>query len=118
MEFHARSAGPVTIVDVSGRFESFDANRRLKDEVSSLLFEARRLIVLNLAEVPSIASTGLGELAATHAMVTRQGGRLVLLNLTKRVQDVLAICRLLTVFDVFDTEADAVADLSAVATGV
>jgi anti-sigma B factor antagonist len=118
MEFHERSVGPVTIVDVSGRFDSPDANGRLKEKVSSLLFETRRLIVLNLAGVSYIASTGLGELAATHAMVSRQGGRIVLLNLTKRVENLLALCRLLTVFDVFETEAEAVADLSAVATGV
>jgi anti-sigma B factor antagonist len=118
MEFQERRAGPVTIVDVSGRFDSSDANGRLKEKVSSLLSETRRLIVLNLAGVSYIASTGLGELAATHAMVSRQGGRIVLLNLTKRVEDLLAICRLRTVFDVFETEAEAVADLSAVATSV
>ena len=118
MEFQERCAGPVTIIDVSGRFESADANGRLKDEVSRLLLQARRLIVLNLAGVSYMASTGLGELAATHAMVTRQGGRIVLLNLTKRVEDLLVLCRLLSVFDVFETEADAVADLSAVATSV
>jgi anti-sigma B factor antagonist len=118
MEFQERSVGPVTIVDVCGRFDLADANGRLKDKISSLLFETRRLIVLNLAGVTYIASTGLGELAATHAMVTRQGGRIVLLNLTKRVEDLLALCRLLTVFDVFETEAEAVADLSAAATSV
>jgi len=117
MEFQERSAGPVTIVDVSGRFDSADANGRLKDKVSSLLCETRTLIVLNLAGVTYLASTGLGELAATHAMVTRQGGRIVLVNLTKRVAELLAICRLRTVFDVFETEAEAVADLS-VAIGV
>ena len=112
MDFHERRAGPVTIIDVSGRFDSSDANGRLKERVSSLLFESRRLIVLNLAGVSYIASTGLGELAATHAMVTRQGGRIVLLNLTRRVEDLLALCRLLTVFDTFETEAEAVASLS------
>ena len=118
MEFQERRAGPVTIVDVYGRFDSADANGRLKERVSSLLFETRRLIVLNLAGVSYIASTGLGELAATHTMVSKQGGRVVLVNLTKRVEDLLAICRLRTVFDVFDTEAEAVADLSAVAANV
>jgi anti-sigma B factor antagonist len=111
MEFHERITGPVTIVDISGRFDSPDANGRLKEKVSSLLFETRRLIVLNLAGVSYIASTGLGELAATHAMVSRHGGRIVLTNLTKRVEDLLVLCRLLTVFDVFETEAEAVAEL-------
>jgi len=112
MEFQERSVGPLTIVDVSGRFESADANGRLKDKVSSLLLQTRRLIVLNLAGVSYIASTGVGELAATHAMVTRQGGRIVLANLTKRVEDLLALCRLLTVIETFETEAEAVASLT------
>ena len=63
--------------------------------------------MLNLAGVRTFVSTGLGELVATHATVTRQGGQIVLVKLTARVQDLPAICRLLTVFDTFDTEAEA-----------
>ena len=107
MELEERSAGAVALVDVSGRLVAGDDNGRLKDKVNSLLLQGRRQIVLNLGGVSYIDSTGLGELAATHATVARQGGRVVLVQLTKRVQDLLAICRLLTVFDSFDTEAEA-----------
>ena len=107
MELEERSAGAVALVDVRGRLVAGDDNGRLKDKINSLLLQGRRQIVLNLGGVPYIDSTGLGELAATHATVTRQGGRIVLVQLTSKVQDLLAICRLLTVFDSFDTEAEA-----------
>ena len=107
MELEERGAGAVALVDVRGRLVAGDDNGRLKDKINSLLLQGKRQIVLNLGGVPYIDSTGLGELAATHATVTRQGGRIVLVQLTHRVQDLLAICRLLTVFDSFDTEAEA-----------
>jgi anti-sigma B factor antagonist len=111
MEIEERSAGAVALMDVSGRLVAGDDNGRIKDKVNSLIFQGRKQIVLNLGGVPYIDSTGLGELAATHATVVRQGGRIVLVQLTTRVQDLLAICRLLTVFDVFETEAEALASL-------
>ena len=114
MEMQERTQGAVTLVDVSGRLVAGDDNGRLKDKIHSLLLQGRRQIVLNLGGVPYIDSTGLGELAATHATVTRQGGRIVLVQLTHRVQDLLAICRLLTVFDSFDTEAEALGSFPSV----
>jgi anti-sigma B factor antagonist len=107
MDLQERSAGAVTLIDVSGKLQAGDDSGRLKDKINSLLHQSRKQIVLNLAGVPYIDSTGLGELVATHATVTRQGGQIVLVQLTARVQDLLAICRLLTVFDTFDTEAEA-----------
>lgn len=107
MDLQERSAGAVTLIDVSGKLQAGDDSGRLKDKINSLLHQGRKRIVLNLAGVPYIDSTGLGELVATHATVTRQGGQIVLVQLTARVQDLLAICRLLTVFDTFDTEAEA-----------
>ena len=107
MDLQERSAGAVTLIDVSGKLQAGDDSGRLKDKINSLLHQDRKRIVLNLAGVPYIDSTGLGELVATHATVTRQGGQIVLVQLTARVQDLLAICRLLTVFDTFDTEAEA-----------
>ena len=108
MELSERSNGSVVLVDVTGKLVAGDDSGRLKDKVNSLIFEGHKQIVLNLAGVPYIDSTGLGELVATHATVFRQGGQIVLVNLTARVQDLLAICRLLTVFDTFDSEAEAV----------
>ena len=65
-------------------------------------------IILNLADVPYIDSAGLGEIVRTYTTVSRQGGKLKLLNLTKRIQDLLAITKLLTVFDTYDSEAEAI----------
>lgn len=107
MELEERSAGAVALVDVRGRLVAGDDNGRLKDKVNSLIHQGRKQIVLNLGGVAYIDSTGLGELAATHASVAKQGGKIVLVQLTNRVQDLLAICRLLTVFDTYDTEAEA-----------
>lgn len=115
MELEERSAGSVAMVDVSGKLVAGDDTGRLKDKVNSLLLQGRRRIILNLRDVPYIDSTGLGELVAVHATVFRQGGHIVLVKLTARVQDLLAICRLLTVFDVFDTEAEALSILQSLA---
>ena len=85
----------------------------LKDKVNSLLNQGRKKIVLNLAEVPYIDSAGLGEVVRTFTTVSRQGGSLKLLNLTKRITDLLAITKLLTVFDTYDSEQEAVQSFSA-----
>jgi anti-sigma B factor antagonist len=114
MELEERSEGAVAVVDVRGKLVSGDDSGRLKDKVNSLILQGRRRIILNLSDVPYIDSTGLGELVAVHATVFRQGGQVVLVKLTARVQDLLAICRLLTVFDVFDTESEALSILQAV----
>lgn len=111
MEIQERQVGDAAILDVSGKLVAGEESGQLKDKVNSLIFQGRRQIVLNLAGVPYIDSTGLGALASAHATVARQGGRVVLLSLTTRVQDLLAITRLLTIFDSFDTEADAVKSL-------
>ena len=115
MELQERGTGAVVLIDVTGKLVAGEYNGRLKDKVNSLIFDGRKNIVLNLSGVPYIDSTGLGELAAVHATVTKQGGRIVLINLTARVQDLLAICRLLTVFDTFDSEAEALKSLASAA---
>ena len=85
-----------------------EGDEALKDKVNSLVHQGRRKIVLNLAEVPYIDSAGLGEIVRTYTTVSRQGGSLKLLNLTKRIEDLLSITKLLTVFDTFDSEAEAI----------
>jgi anti-sigma B factor antagonist len=70
--------------------------------------QGHKKIILNLAEVPYIDSAGLGEIVRTYTTVSRQGGKLKLLNLTKRIQDLLAITKLLTVFETYDTEDEAI----------
>ena len=84
----------------------------LKDKVNSLVNQGHKKIVLNLAGVPYIDSAGLGEIVRTYTTVSRQGGSLKLLNLTKRITDLLSITKLLTVFETFDSENEAVKSFS------
>ena len=108
MEIQERTVGPVTILDLDGKLVLGDGDGLLKDKVNSLIFQGQHQIVLNLGGVPYIDSAGLGQLIASSTTVARQGGQLRLLNVTKRVQDLLSIVKLLTVFDVYTSEADAV----------
>jgi anti-sigma B factor antagonist len=108
MHIHERAFGDVTIIDVNGRMTLGEGQELLRDKVNSLIQQGKKNLVLNLAEVPYIDSAGLGEIVRTYTTVSHQGGALKLLNLTKRIQDLLAITKLLTVFETFDAEADAV----------
>jgi anti-sigma B factor antagonist len=113
MQIDERSVGDVLILDVKGRITLGEGDELLKDKVNSLLNQGKKKIVLNLAEVPYIDSAGLGEIVRTYTTVSRQGGNLKLLSLTKRITDLLAITKLLTVFETFDSENDAVQSFSA-----
>jgi anti-sigma B factor antagonist len=113
MEIDERTIGDVVVLDIKGRVQLGDGDELLKDKVNSLLNQGRKKIVLNLAGVPYIDSAGLGEVVRTFTTVSRQGGSLKLLNLTKRITDLLAITKLLTVFDTYDSEQDAVQSFSA-----
>jgi anti-sigma B factor antagonist len=113
MQIDERTIGDVVVLDIKGRVQLGDGDEMLKDKVNSLLNQGRKKIVLNLADVPYIDSAGLGEVVRTFTTVSRQGGSLKLLNLTKRITDLLAITKLLTVFDTYDSEQDAVQSFSA-----
>jgi anti-sigma B factor antagonist len=113
MVIEERTVGDVVVLDIKGRVQLGEGDEMLKDKVNSLLNQGRKKIVLNLAEVPYIDSAGLGEVVRTFTTVSRQGGQLKLLNLTKRITDLLAITKLLTVFDTYDSEQDAVQSFSA-----
>ena len=108
MQIEERSAGDVTILDLKGKMTLGEGDEVLKDKINSLIQQDRKRILLNLGEVPYIDSAGLGEIVRTYTTVSRQGGKLKLLNLTKRIQDLLAITKLLTVFDTYDSEAEAI----------
>ena len=107
MKIEERPIGSVIVLDLAGKLVAGEGDGRLKDKINSLVLQAHRQILLNLGGVSYIDSNGLGELVASHTTVTRNGGQIKLLNLTKRVQDLLAICRLSTVFETFESEADA-----------
>jgi anti-sigma B factor antagonist len=113
MQIQERAVGDVMVLDLKGKITLGEGDELLKDKVNSLVNQGHKKIVLNLADVPYIDSAGLGEIVRTYTTVSRQGGSLKLLNLTKRITDLLAITKLLTVFETFDAEADAVKSFSA-----
>src|SRR3954447_11771895 len=108
MQIDERTIGDVLVLDVKGRITLGEGDELLKDKINSLLNQGFKKIVLNLAGVPYIDSAGLGEIVRTYTTVSRQGGSLKLLNLTKRITDLLSITKLLTVFETFDSESEAV----------
>ena len=113
MQITERQVGDVMILDLKGKITLGEGDELLKDKVNSLVNQGRRKIVLNLAEVPYLDSAGLGEVVRAYTTVSRQGGSLKLLNLTKRITDLLSITKLLTVFDTFESEDEAVRSFSA-----
>jgi len=112
MTFKTREVGGVTIVDLSGKITLGDGGITLREEVRKLVGEGQKKIVLNLAEVNYIDSSGLGELVSAYTAVKNAGGELKLLNLTSKVRDLLVITKLVTVFDVKDDEAAAVSSFA------
>jgi len=108
MQIEERAVGDVVVLDVRGKITLGEGDELLKDKVNSLVNQGRKKIVLNLADVPYIDSAGLGRIVSTHTTVSRQQGGLKLLNLTKRITDLLAITKLATVFETFDSEEEAI----------
>ena len=113
MEIEERTIGDVAVLDLKGRVTLGSGDQLLKDKVNSLVNQGRKKIVLNLEGVPYIDSAGLGEIVGTYTTVSRQGGSLKLANLTKKIADLLAITKLLTVFETFESENEAVRSFSA-----
>lgn len=105
---NTRQVDGVTVVDLSGRITLGEGSTILRDTVRELLGRGQKKILLNLGDVNYIDSSGIGELVSGYTTVTNQGGQLKLLNLTKKVRDLLQITKLYTVFDVFDEETVAV----------
>jgi len=100
--------GDVSVVDVAGRITLGEGSSALRDSLRDLVGKNHKKILLNLGEVSYIDSSGIGELVSGFTTVTNSGGQLKLLNLNKRVKDLLQITKLYTVFDVHDDEAGAV----------
>ena len=112
MQIEERIVNDVTILDLKGKMTLGEGDELLKDKINSLIQQGHKKLVLNLEGVPYIDSAGLGEIVRTYTTVSRQGGKLKLLNLTKRIQDLLAITKLLTVFETHDSEQEAVRSFS------
>ena len=103
-----RQIGDVSVVDVAGRITLGEGSSALRDTLREMVGKGQKKILLNLGEVSYIDSSGIGELVSAFTTVTNGGGQLKLLNLTKRVKDLLQITKLYTVFDVHEDEAGAV----------
>ncbi len=109
MKASTRQMDGVTIVDLSGRITLGEGSVVLRDTIRDLVGKGNKKILLNLGDVTYIDSSGIGELVSAFTTVRNQGGELKLLNLTKKVHDLLQITKLYTVFDVKDDEATAIA---------
>ncbi len=107
-----RQVEEVSVVDVVGRITLGEGASALRETIRGLVAKGQKKVLLNLSEVSYIDSSGIGELVSGFTTVTNSGGTLKLLGLTKRVQDLLQITKLYTVFEVFDREASAVASFS------
>ena len=107
LNINERQAGDVTVLDLSGKITIGEGSVALRTAIRRLLEEGKKRILLNLAGVSYIDSSGIGELVSSFTAINKEGGQLKLLNLTQKLRDLLTITKLLTVFDVYESEADA-----------
>jgi anti-sigma B factor antagonist len=112
MTVSERAVGAIRLLDLDGQLTLGASAEGLRDKVRSLLQQGHQQFIVNLARVPYMDSSGLGELVQTYATVTKQGGALKLVHLTTRLRDLLVITKLATVFDCYDTEAAALASFA------
>ncbi len=107
-----RQAGDITILDMSGKVTIGEGSVALRTTIRKLLGEGKKKIILNLGQVGYVDSSGIGEFVSSYTAVNKEGGTLKLLNLTQKIQDLLAITKLLTVFDVYDSESEALSSFN------
>ncbi|HET6973806.1 MAG TPA: STAS domain-containing protein [Pyrinomonadaceae bacterium] len=108
LNINERQAGDVTVLDLSGKITIGEGSVALRTAIRRLLEEGKKRILLNLAGVSYVDSSGIGELVSSYTAIGKeQGGQLKLLNLTQKIRDLLTITKLLTVFDVYENEAEA-----------
>jgi anti-sigma B factor antagonist len=107
LNINERQAGDVTVLDMSGKITIGEGSVALRTAIRRLLEEGKKRILLNLAGVSYVDSSGIGELVSSYTAINKEGGQLKLLNLTQKIQDLLTITKLLTVFDVYDSESEA-----------
>jgi anti-sigma B factor antagonist len=107
-----RQAGDITILDMNGKVTIGEGSVALRTTIRKLLGEGKKKIILNLAQVGYVDSSGIGEFVSSFTAVNKEGGTLKLLSLTQKIQDLLAITKLLTVFDVYDSESEALSSFN------
>jgi anti-sigma B factor antagonist len=108
MKIETRTVGDIHLLDCSGKITLGEGTMAIRNTVRELIKNGGKKLVLNLSDVNYIDSSGIGELVSSFTTVTNQGGQLKLLNLTKKIHELLAITKLLTVFQTFDDEASAI----------
>src|SRR5512135_162037 len=109
MKIESRTVRDVHVLDCSGKITLGEGTMAIRNTVREVLKNGGKKIILNLSDVNYIDSSGIGELVSSFTTVTNQNGQLKLLNLTKKIHELLAITKLLTVFQTFDNEQNAVA---------
>jgi anti-sigma B factor antagonist len=107
-----RQVGDVTVVDASGRITLGEGSSAFREQIKELVASGHKKILINMGDISYIDSSGIGELVSGFTTVTNAGGLLKLLNLGKRVYDLLQITKLYTVFQTFDDEAEAIRSFS------
>jgi anti-sigma B factor antagonist len=113
MQIQERMAGDVAVITVTGDITlNKGGDVLLKDKINSLLQQGRKKVLLDLGAVSYVDSAGLGQLVHVHTTMTHNGGKLKLLNLGKRLNDLLVVTKLVTVFDSYDSEAEALASFT------
>ncbi|MCC7498050.1 MAG: STAS domain-containing protein [Bryobacterales bacterium] len=108
VEFSLRQKEGITIVDLHGRLILGESATRLRTQIRSLIDEGKSKLILNLADVDYIDSTGLGTLVVCYTSLQKAGGQLKLLNLNRRNVELLVLTKLFTIFELFNDEQDAV----------
>ena len=112
MTIDTRSVNGVTVLDLHGKVTIGEGSREVRETIRELLKNGNKNILMNLGDVSYVDSAGIGELVSSYTTVTNQAGQFKLLNLTKKIRELLAITKLLTVFDSFDDETAAVGSFS------
>ena len=113
MKANLRESGNVTIIELKGKITIGSGDIQLRDTITKLLEGGKSNILVNMKEVTAIDSSGIGELVGCYTTVTNKGGKLRLLHLPPKIQDVLTVTQLITVFDVYENETEAVASFGA-----
>src|SRR5262245_9648799 len=113
MKTTIRESGKVSIIALKGKITIGSGDIQLRDTVTQLLDQGKTNLLVDLNEVTSIDSSGIGELVGCYTTVTNKGGKLKLLHLPPKIQDVLTVTQLITVFDVYESENEAVASFGA-----
>ncbi len=109
MKITQRTAGDITVLDLEGRIVLGEGDEVLRNKVREVIAAGSRKVLLNLGGVSYVDSAGLGELVRCHTRLAREGGEIKLVHLTERMEDLLQITKLVTVFETHDSEKDALA---------